>query len=160
MSDANVRRFPEVHACSVSDIFDHPAFAELTAEYSAECANPLLGNVAPNRASYEALERTGFAQCFGAYCDGTLRGFAMVLACVVPHYGRTSAAVESVFVSSEARGTGLGRMLIEAIEDQSSKRGCTAVLYSAPIGSKFAELLFLDSDRYLNTGYTFCRRLQ
>jgi GNAT superfamily N-acetyltransferase len=142
----------------VAEIFEDPASPMLFEEYSKECANPLLGVTAPNRAHYEALG--DFAQCFAVhYVDGVLCGFAMVIAAVVPHYGRMSATVESLYVAKYARRGGLGRELMDAMESHCRQIGCTAIFYSAPVGGRLARLLFLDSDRYTNTNHVFCRRL-
>ena len=146
--------------CTAAEIFDGPTFPELSAGYARECGNPLLGSVAPSRDYYEALESTGFAQCFGAYLGSRMCGFGVTLAAVLPHYGRASATVESLFVLREARAQGLGRLLMTAIENHCRRIGCAAVLYSAPVGSRFAQQLFLDSEHYTNTNHIFCRKLR
>lgn len=149
----------EVRACQAAEIFDDPASAELFAEYEQECANPLTGSTAPVRAMYEALEGLGVAQCFAAYADLKLCGFAFVLISVLPHYGRRFATVESLFVGGAGRrGGGLGVWLMSAVEAHAKKAGCTAIFYSAPVGSRFARLLFLKKE-YRKTNHIFTRSL-
>ncbi|MGA9070542.1 MAG: hypothetical protein WB424_09835, partial [Terracidiphilus sp.] len=94
--------------CNAAMIFQDPASAELIAEYERECANPLLGPCAPQPEMYASLEEQGAAQCFAAYKDQTLIGFAFVLTTPLPHYEleRKFATVESFFVASVARHTG------------------------------------------------------
>lgn len=149
----------EARTCRVAEIFDDAASAALFAEYSAECANPFLGETAPRRDSYENLEALGFGQCFSAREDGVLVGFAFSLRCVLPHYGVSKATVESLFVSQSARPRGLGMKLMDAVEDDALGVGCTEILYSAPVDSQLAKLLFLCVDEYHHTGYAFTRRL-
>lgn len=151
-----------VRTCRVAKIFDDPASAGLFAEYEKECANALMGPTTPEREMYEALERLGAAQCFGAYVDGNLRGFAFVLNGELPHFGhgRKFATVESLFVSRASRECGLGSNLMDALESHCREAGCIAVIYIAPVGSRLARLLFLSEDKYKNTGHTFYRELR
>ena len=148
-----------VRACRASEIFSDAASADLIAEYERECANPLLGACAPQQAIYAALEERGFARCFAAYRGNELCGFAFVLTAAVPHYEGKFARVESLFVASAARGSNLGRELMEALEGSCREAGCAAVCYSAPAGSRLARLLSLSSD-YMNTNLLFCRSLK
>lgn len=149
----------EVRACTVAEIFDDPASAQLFAEYAAECANPVIGVKAPERDMYENLEACGLGQCFAVYDGGKLCGFAFVMAGALPYYALRHATVERLFVSREARAKGLGMRLMAAIEDHARKAGCAAISYSAPVGSRLAQLLFLCADQYRNTNHIFCRTL-
>lgn len=160
MAAVNSEQGSGIRACRAAEIFDDPASAALFAEYERESAVPLLGPTAPNRAAYEALESTGFAQCFAAYIDDRLCGFAMVLVCVVPHYGRNQATVESLFVARASRGSGIGARLMEALELHAQQAGCAAIFYSAPARSALAVTFFRHEDRYVNTNHVFCRSLQ
>lgn len=150
----------QVLGCRAGEIFDDPASAVLFEENSYECANPLLGATAPQREMYEVLERSGMAQCFGAYEGDVLRGFAFMLMAPSGHNGRRYATVESLFVTREARSSGLGDLVMGTMEDHAKQYGCEAIFYSAHVGSRLAKLLFLCSDRYTNTNHIFCRRLQ
>jgi GNAT superfamily N-acetyltransferase len=149
-----------VRQCSIAELFDDPDSAALFVEYEKECANLLLGETAAHRLAYEALERTGYQWSFGAYVDGKLRGFGVLLVAVVPHYGKCHGTVESIFVAREERSSGLGPSLMRVMEDCAKRAGCGAIFYSAPVGSKLARLLFLSADLYTNTAHVFTRRLQ
>ncbi len=147
----------EVRRCTVAEIFDDPASKALFAEYAEECACALIGKPAPRRDYYENLEVSGMAQAFAAYEDGFLRGFAFVLTMVAPHYDSFYGGTESLFVS---RGAHCGTALIEAAEEYARSVGCVSFFLSAPVGSRFARLLFLYRDLYTHTGHVFCRRLK
>lgn len=129
------------------------------AAYSEECANPLCGPTARSREAYESLELAGAAQCFGAYVDGELQGFACVFTAALPHYGRKFASVESLFVLPAARASELGRFLMSEAERFARAAGCVAIFYSARVGGNLDRLLMLLDD-YALTNHVFCRRLQ
>lgn len=151
-----------VATCRAGTIFEDPACAALLAEYAEECANPLIGKTAPQREMYEAVEDLGTAQCFAAYQGKMLAGFAFVLITALPHYGqgRKFASVESLFVSRAARASPLGSELMGLMERYCCAAGCVAISYSAPVGSRLERMLFLSSDRYMNTHRVFYRGLQ
>lgn len=150
---------------------------ELLEEYAAECALPELGPVNPQAEIYAAIERTGAFQCFGMHlrcgqlrpegapADGdgireeVLVGFASVLVYVVPHYGKRIATVESLFVAAAHRSGRRGNKLMKAVEEHARAQGCVAVLYSAPVRSQLARLLFLLETEYRNSNHVFLKRL-
>lgn len=147
-----------VRLVSFADILDAENAPELIAEYSAECSIPEIGETNPQRDLYAVMERTGLAQSFGAYRDGQLAGFAIVLIYVLPHYGKQIATVESLFVASAHRNSEIGRELMAAIEGYAREKGCKVILYSAPAGSRLERLLFLKKP-YRRTNAVFCRSL-
>lgn len=142
-----------------AEILDAPNAAELLEEYSAECALPELGPTNPQRETYAAMERSGIFQCFGAYEDGALAGFAAPLVYSVPHYGVRIATVESLFTAAAHRGW-TGAKLMRAIEEHSREKGCAAILYSAPVGSQLARMLFQSEPEYRNCSHVFIKRLK
>lgn len=146
-----------VRECQVAEIFDDPACEALLAEYERECAIALIGRTGPRRDMYENLEATGLGQCFSVREDGQLVGFAFVLIAVVPHYSLSLANVESLFMTRAARS---GLALMQAIEDYARLCECMVIIYTAPVNSRLARLLFLSSDLYTNTNHVFMRRLQ
>jgi GNAT superfamily N-acetyltransferase len=148
-----------VRRCGVAEIFDDPRGEELMAEYAQECAERMLTAPEPQRDMYEQLEEIGMAQCFRCACDEEMAGFATVLLAPSAHNGKRYATVESLFVANEHRSTGAGTELMAVIEDAARAAGCEAIVYSAHVGSRLARILFLSSDRYVNTGYIFMRRL-
>lgn len=152
--------------CRAQEIFDDPDGPRLIEEYSAECAIALVGKPAPRRDMYENLEACGMGHCFAAYesCDRDshagqrckLVGFAMLLIAVVPHYSLSMGNLESLFVT---QGSHCGLELMAAVEAYAKAQGCTAVGYSAPVGSRLARLLFLQEGKYMHTSHVFARRL-
>jgi GNAT superfamily N-acetyltransferase len=153
MSEVNVR------ACSVAEVFDDSECAALLAEYEPECANPLLGATAPSRSAYESLEALRVGQCFSARLEGRLCGLAFLLIAPLPHYGRRFATVESLFATREARGAGIGILLMNAVEAHARSAGCGAILYSAKSESRLERLFLLLGDKYLLTNHVFTKSL-
>ncbi len=149
----------QVGQCSAEVLFADVDFESLVSLYAAESRSSLLPPVSPKIALYRQLEAVGAAKCFGAFLNGYLRGFAFVICAPLPHDGRKYAVCESLFVHVEARRFGLGEMLMEAAEAYAMDQGCETILYSAPVGSRFAQLLFLHEDKYSHAGFTFMRRL-
>jgi hypothetical protein len=145
-----------IRKCMAAEIFDHPRGPGLIAEYAAECGNALIGKPAPRKDMYQNLEASGLGQCFAAYEDEQLVGFAMVLVCVVPHFGLALANAESLFVTREAS---CGGQLMRTLDDYATDRGCVTIFYTAPVGSRLARLLFLCADQYTNTNHVFAKRL-
>lgn len=123
------------------EILEAPNAAELFREYAAECSLPEIGEISPQPGMYEALERSGGMQAFGAYEGGTLIGFATLLIYVVPHYGRKIASPESMFLARAERHSGRGAELMGFLERHAKEKGCEAILYSAAAGSRLEKLL-------------------
>lgn len=149
-----------IRQCRAREIFEDPCGPELIAEYARECANALIGKPAPRLDIYENLEASGMGQCFAAYEEEQghkLVGFAMVVVAVVPHYSLSVATLESIFTS---RDTNCGGQLLDAIESYAANLGAEAVIYTAPLGSRMAKLMFLCGDLYQHTNHVFTRRLR
>lgn len=139
-------------------LLDDPACDALLAEYAAECCLPELGEIAPQRDLYERMEASGGLQCFGVYKE-RLIGFFTVLVYVLPHYGRKIATTESLFLSKLHRSGRDGREMLNYIEAYANEKGCTAVLYTAPVGSQFSTLLSCRQP-YRHSNNVFIRGLQ
>lgn len=135
------------------------AASELIAEYAAECSIPGIGAIDPQQAIYEALEHSGMLQSFAAFSGDKMVGFANILTPVLPHYGKTVATVESIFMAKSSRGTGLGRRLMETVEDYAAQAECTGILYSSPSGGELEKLLDSKPD-YQRTNAVFYRRFE
>jgi len=148
-----------VRRCSVAEIYDNAASAELMAKYSSECANPLMGAIAARRESYEEFERLGVGRFYGVFEQSSLVGFACVLIAVVPHFGQLYATTESLFVERSARRRGAGRLLMDTVEQDSRERGCIGLFYTAPVRSRFARLLAMLPWRYTHTNDVYFTRL-
>ena len=121
-------------------------------EYAAECSIP---EALPQAEMYAALEEIGALQCFGAYVDEELVGFASVVSAVMPHNGRRSATLESIFVSADHRSSGAGNALLIAAEHYAAERECVAIIYSPRIGSTMERVLLRRCDCHpTHTVYT------
>ncbi len=131
---------------------------KLLAEYSAECSIPEIGMTSPSAAIYEMLEVSGAMQCFGAFDDTLLVGFACVLVSINPHYNQRIATLESLFVAKEKRSEGFGTVLMETVEDYAKDQNCVGILYSAKVDSQLAKLLTVKG--YLRTNIVFYRGLK
>ncbi len=133
----------EIRDARYSEILRDPNAQALVREYSNECSLPELGEARPQAHIYEALERGGSMQSYGLYEGEHLIGFAVLLFYPLPHYGKLIAATESIFIAAEHRGNGNGEQLLKFIESVARERGCAAVQYSVPVGSRFGRLLDL-----------------
>lgn len=130
-------------------------FPELLKEYEAECSIPEIGKTAPSPEMYAAMERSGAFQCFGAFEDGELIGFATVLISMLPHYAKKVAIVESIFAQ---KGSTCGSDLRSALKAFARDSGCASILYSAPFGGRFERLLERDKG-CRRTNSVFCESL-
>ncbi len=124
-------------------ILDDPSAGTLLAEYEAECELPELGPTKPQPQLYEMMEKSGNMQAFGVYEGETLVGFAVVIVYPLPHYGKTIAATESIFISAEHRKNGNYGRLKAHIVAYAKSRGCAAFQFTAPVGSRFEQVLNL-----------------
>lgn len=149
----------EIRKCAVAEIFDDPKCGALFAEYTIECANPMLGPTRPERGRYEAMESIGMAQCFSYREGGALCGFACLLTAVVPHFGLSHGTVESLFVARTARCAAVWFAFRRVIEDFARESGCGTIFYTAPVGSSLARILSHEDDLYRNTNLVFGRSL-
>lgn len=140
------------------DVLEASNAKALLSSYASECSLPLIGPPDPQPQMYEALEKAGVLQVFGAYYGDTLIGFAAVLCSVLPHYGKKVATMESLFVDREHRAEGYGLHLLSAVERFAQEQGCVAILYSAPAGGELERLLSILKS-YQHTNTIFCRRL-
>lgn len=143
---------------SYAALMEAPNFAELIAEYGAECSIAEIGQINPQPDLYALMERTGMLQCFGAYEGETLIGFASVQVFPLPHYGRTIANVESLFVPMERRSSAVGLELLRTARQHGRMRNCKVILYNAPAGSSFERLL-IARKRSRRTNSVFCEAL-
>jgi GNAT superfamily N-acetyltransferase len=116
---------------------------QLVDEYAAECSIP---DAYPQEEKYAALEQSGALQCFAAYVDDELIGFASVLSAVMLHNGRRMAALESIFVSRSHRSSGAGNALLSAAEQYAAEVECVGLSYLPRIGSALEKVLLRRSD--------------
>lgn len=129
------------------------AATELIAEYGAECSISAIGPINPQGPIYEALEKAGALDCFGAFDGEEMVGFALLLMPIIPHYGEKVATPESLFV---AKSSSLGRELMSHLEQFAKESGCRGILFSAPAGGRFERYLEA-SKEYQRTNAVFYR---
>ena len=133
---------------SVAAIFDAPNAAYLLHSYAEEC---LIPDAQPQRAVYEAMEKTDLLRCFGAYASGPeidtaspyglLIGFISVATPIMPHCGKRIATVESLFVDPNYRHSGAGNYLLDEAERYAARMKCLALTCAARVGSAFDKVL-------------------
>ncbi len=131
----------KIISCSALEIINHPDFEELRKEYIAECANAHLPIPKEKLEMYKALDNSGTLHCFCAMEDEKMLGFVMLLAPILPHYGRLIAITESLFVAKAYRKSGAGLRLIRCAEKCAKELGSPAILSSAPLGGSLDKLL-------------------
>jgi GNAT superfamily N-acetyltransferase len=142
-----------------SGIFRAPNWDALCSQYGDECSLPEIGKVNPQPEMYASMERHGALQCFGAFADDTLVGFAAVLIYIDPQYGKKVAIVENVFIAPSFRRTTLGLGLLIKVERHAKENGCTAIGYSVPIGGSLERLL-ARRKKFRKTTSVFTRNLE
>lgn len=158
MEEICADRMVRIYPISFAYILNHPETRRLLDEYAAECAQPELGEILPQPALYDAMEKADTMQTFGVFEGDKLIGFASILVYVLPHYGRKVATPESIFIAAESRKSGAGQKLIDFIESYAKQKGCVAVLYTAPTGSQFSHVLEA-KDAYRHSNNVFIRKL-
>ncbi|HEV8493046.1 MAG TPA: GNAT family N-acetyltransferase [Candidatus Angelobacter sp.] len=131
---------------------------DLLAEYAQECSILEIGEFNPQAEMYRAMQDAGLAHMFGAFHVEQLVGFASLLLSILPHYGKKSATVESLFVGKCHRADGYGIEIMDAMEEFAKDAGCLVIFYIAPVGSQLEKLLSLKKG-YRKTNSVFCRVL-
>ena len=146
----------EIRQCTFDEIARDRDFESLRAEYAAECSPEGLPPPTTDMETYRVIERGGFLRAYGAFREGVLVGFAMVLTSVIPHYGRVLAVTESLFVARAHRKTGAGVKLLRAAERHAREVGSPGLMVSAPSGGVLASVL--PSVGYRETNRAFLKR--
>lgn len=131
----------KVSFLSVSEFWVQPNAEALLSEYADECAIVGLPRPNPSRVMYDVLESSGFMHMIGAFDEDGLIGFVVLLVYLNPHYGQLLAVAESLFVGASYRKTGAGMQLIGAAERKAHELGAIGIVFSAPTGSRAAEVL-------------------
>lgn len=148
-----------IRPISYAEILQAPNAQELINGYAAECSLPEIGECCPQSDTYQMLEESGVLQAFGVYSAfGWMIGFAVVLVSILPHYSKRVASLESIYVDPEHRDHSVGKSLMLTVEQFADDMDCEAVLYSAPVGTRFDRYLSLCSD-YRHSNNVYCRRL-
>jgi len=149
----------QIRRCTIAELEAAPNLAEVLAEYAAECAIPEIGPAHAQVDTYRKLEAAGVFHPVGAFdADGRIAALALPIVVVLPHYGVVCATVESFFVPQAERNRGIGLRLQSFVENLARDLGAKALLFSAPVGGAFADLLTRQK-RYRNSGQTFVTAL-
>jgi hypothetical protein len=125
----------QIRPISSAELFADEQFQAMRKDYERECAIPFLGEVKPDMDLYARMEKSGVLTCFAMICDAELLGIASVLVTTYPHYSKKVATVESLFAKSH------GVNLLDALRRFAKGSGCSEILYTAPVGSRFERLL-------------------
>jgi GNAT superfamily N-acetyltransferase len=126
---------------TMAQIQHAPNIDALMAEYEAESANPGIGPINPQWATYAMMETAGMLHAVAARVDGQLVGFMLLLLPVLPHFGQVAGISESYFVAAAHRHTGAGTKLRQAAEQIAREAGARGIMVSAPIDSNLARVM-------------------
>lgn len=115
----------DVKKISLTELFARPEFTALCDAYAEEAGNAEFGLWSIDHTAYLATEENGVGQAFAVFDEGKLVGFAFAILTVQPHFQRVNVLfVDALFVAEEARRTGAGLRLIQALKNHA--RECKA----------------------------------
>lgn len=143
----------EIKTCTAADILA-PESAWLIEEYAQESAIAGLPHPRGKFELYAPLETAGVMHSFGAFVDGRMAGFIVVLVSALPHYGAKVGVSESWFVADAYRKTGAGMALLREAKRHAKEAGAVGMLVSAPRGGKL-EKVMLAMDGFTPTNTVF-----
>lgn len=130
-----------IKTITLAELVSAPHWAELLNEYAQESAIPGLAPHNPQMETYQLLEDKAGLKVLGAYLDGELVGFLVLLVHVLPHFGVKAGISESLFVARHARTTGAGLQLIREAQRLAKESGAEGFFVSAPVDSRLQSLL-------------------
>lgn len=130
----------ELKEVSVGTIFESPEFGQIVEDYRNESGNPDLGEAVPSREFYERMASAGALRCVVAYDGSRIVGIVLVVATIYPHFGKTVASVESLWLDRSHRAGGSGLKLIRKAQEVARDMGAAGIYYGARVGSRQAEL--------------------
>jgi GNAT superfamily N-acetyltransferase len=130
-----------VAPCRAADVRDAPNFAELVAEYSAECAIRELPWPQVDWKTYYLLEEAGALHVFAARVEGQLIGFVVLVTSASAEYGVPLTCSEAFFVARAWRHSGAGLQLLAAALARARVLGSAGLAVNAPLGGRLADLL-------------------
>jgi GNAT superfamily N-acetyltransferase len=126
---------------TVAELMLSAEFPALVEGNARESALPEMPPPYPKLERYQPLESTGVLATFVWASGGRIVGYLLVLTCVVPHYERPMAVIESIFIDTAHRKGGAGLAFLQAAEERARHQGCQHVLASAPSGGRLADVL-------------------
>lgn len=123
---------------------DHIAEAwDLFERHRDELAtNPDLMRLAPDRETYERIERSGALFALWCYVDKKLVGYSVNIHQRNMHYSALVFSQNDVlYIAPEHRKNGTGLAIIKATEEASKARGCQMHIWHAKPGTALDALL-------------------
>jgi GNAT superfamily N-acetyltransferase len=147
-----------VRQSSVDEITSADNLPDLLEHYAQESSIDGLGSINPDWTTYKNLEQSGYYTPVAVFVGGVLAGFAGVIITQNPHYGKTIAVTESLFVDPQFRKHGVGNKLTQHVETLARDRGAAGLLISAPSGGRLEKLL--PASGYRETNRAFFKGLQ
>ena len=148
----------EVRQVDYKTLHSDPHFGVLAEEYKRSSTH-ILPDPSGQESMYLQMEQAGLLTIMAAYEEDRLIGFLSMLVSVLPHYGVQVGATESYFVAEKYRATGAGLRLLTPAERAAEAQGATAMLVSAPIGSRLDTVLS-NKTSYDPINTIYARRLQ
>ena len=143
----------EIRKSSIAEHFAEPNIAELWELYAEEAKIKGLPQHNPQRHMYDTLEQMNLLHIWGAYDEGRLIGFAVLLVNMVPHYGLPIGTLESFFVHRYYRKGGTAKRLLTAAEAKAKELGAFGMFISAPTGGRLEKAMPLFGYRHTNTTF-------
>jgi GNAT superfamily N-acetyltransferase len=147
-----------IRQSSIDEITSADNLPELLEHYAQESSIDGLGSINPDWSAYKHLEQAGYYIPVAVFVGGVLAGVAGVIITQNPHYGKTLAVTESLFVDPQYRKHGVGNKLIQHVETLARERGAAGLLISAPSGGRLQKLL--PTAGYRETNRAFFKGLQ
>lgn len=103
--------------------------------YAAETGIAQIGGAKPDVDMYRQMEVCGLARFFVAEIDSKLIGFCVCIISEHPHYSKTVATIDAIYVLPEHRSSMAGARLIATAKRKALELGASLVFLSARHGS-------------------------
>lgn len=149
----------EIKLVNLSELEASAGFQEMLAEGYIEAKIDDVPFPLLQMDMYHTFEDNGTLTTWGAYCDGIVVGFLMVLNVVLPHYGRRFAVVENYLVIKDYRKTGAGLKLRYEAEKFAKEIDAVGLIIGAVPGSA-SEKILEGSSEYKKTKHIYFRKTQ
>lgn len=125
-----------IEMCSCVELFDNPEFMQEAVEYSKVSVNNSLEFKSFDRDYYENAERMGIMKWCKVTEQEKLIGFSSIILVKYPHYNKTIATLETIYLNKSYRKNNLGLKLINFMRAVAKENGADGMFLGAPFGSK------------------------
>ncbi|MGN6580171.1 MAG: GNAT family N-acetyltransferase [Bordetella sp.] len=143
-----------VRQTSVAELACEPNLYDLVKAYAAESGKSVHGEAVLDIAAYQRMQDAGLSRTIGAWRNGSLIGFLIVMVTPVPHWGgQVVASTESYFVLQGERHGGVGLKLRQLAEQLAREAGARGLYLSAPVGSRLDKVMQRSGYRPSNMNY-------